>query len=186
MKTAIETEKKYRLNERQREQILKNLREIGAAYKGEDFEENIIFQESVLSDDSPILRIRKIENRAILTYKKAVQNEFAVKQRAEYETEVSDAEATENIVVNVGFVKSLVYEKRRKTWRFRSVEIVLDELPFGSFMEIEGSVTAIVEAEMLLEAEDFEVVHETYPRLTAEWGKQNGDVIEARFSENFL
>ena len=179
---AIETEKKYRLTEEQRERILKNLQEIKAEYEGEDFEENNIFQESVLSENPPILRIRKIAGKAVLTYKQRIQNEFAVKQQTEYETEVGDAHATEKIIESVGFIKSLVYEKRRKTWRFRKVEIVLDELPFGYFMEIEGSMTAIAEAEMFLEAEDFEVVHETYPQLTARSGKQNGEVIEARFT----
>ena len=86
----------------------------------------------------------------------------------------------------MGFQKNLVYEKRRKTWHFRDVELVLDELPFGLFMEIEGSITAIKEAEMLLDIEDFPAEHESYPRLTARFGKRNGDLIEARFSENFL
>ena len=179
---AIETEKKYRLTEDQRKQVLENLLDIDAEYKGEDFEENNIFQESVLSENPPILRIRKIAGKTILTYKKRLQNEFAVKQQTEYETEVSDAPATENIIKSIGFIKSLVYEKRRKTWRFKTVEIVLDELPFGYFMEIEGSITAIAEAEMLLDIEDYEVVHETYPQLTARSGKQSGDVIEARFT----
>jgi hypothetical protein len=62
------------------------------------------------------------------------------------------------------------------------VEVVLDELPFGSFMEIEGPLTAIAEAEMLLGIEDLEVEHETYPRITARLGKLNNGIIEARFS----
>lgn len=179
---AIETEKKYRLSEDQRETILENLLEINAEYKGEVFEENSIFQERKLSETPPILRIRKIGDKTIFTYKKRVQNDFAVKQQIEYETEVGDADATEKIIESLGFVKMLVYEKRRKIWHFRQVEIVLDELPFGLFMEIEGSITAIAEAEMFLDAEDFEVEHETYPRLTARLGKQNGNMIESRFS----
>ena len=179
---AIETEKKYRLTERRRETILKNLKEIKAEFVGADFEENIIFQEETFSENPPILRIRKTEKKTVLTFKKRIQNEFAVKQQIEHETDIGDADAAEKIIENVGFIKSLVYEKRRETWRFRQVEIVLDELPFGSFMEIEGSVTAIAEAEMFLEAEEFEAVHETYPQLTAKFGKSNDNVIEARFS----
>ena len=178
---AIETEKKYRLTEEQRGRILKNLNEIDAEYKGEVFEENSIFQSDFLVENGGVVRIRKTDDKTILTYKKRIRNEFAVKRQIEYETEVADAEAIEKIVENLGCVKTLVYEKRRKTWRFRQVEIVLDELPFGSFMEIEGSITAIAEAEMFLEAEDFEVEHETYPRLTANLGKRKGDVTEARF-----
>ncbi len=75
----------------------------------------------------------------------------------------------------------MIYEKRRKTWSFRNVEVVLDELPFGLFMEIEGSIQGITEAEMLLDAEDFKVELETYPRLTMKQGIQNGQIIEAKF-----
>ena len=48
-------------------------------------------------------------------------------------------------------------------------------------MEIEGSLTAIKEAEMLLDIEDLETEHETYPRLTARVGKKKGSLVEARF-----
>jgi hypothetical protein len=48
-------------------------------------------------------------------------------------------------------------------------------------MEIEGSLTGIKEAEMLLGIEDLETEHETYPRLTAQLGKKTGSMIESRF-----
>lgn len=178
---AIETEKKYRLSETQFNEIAEELKKIGAQYSGEDFEENQIFGGGILDDESAILRIRKTQDKTILTYKKRIQNEFAVKQQIEHETEVADFEAIEKIVESLGLSKHLVYEKRRRTWKFRETEIVLDELPFGFFMEIEGSITAIAETEMFLGAEDFETEHETYPRLTARLGKSNGDCVEARF-----
>ena len=178
---TIEIEKKYRLNTRQYAQLSFVLEEIGAQLKGEDFEENTLYRGGVLDEKNAVLRIRKIAGKTLLTYKRRIQNEFDVKQQIEYETEIGDAEEIENIIENLGFVRSLVYEKRRQTWNFRQVEIVLDELPFGLFMEIEGSITAIAEAEMFLGAEDFTVEHETYPRLTAKYGKKNGELIEARF-----
>ena len=178
---AIETEKKYRLTKAQFKQVGEELKEIGAEFCGEDFEENIIYGGAGLSESNAILRIRKTQDKTILTYKKRIQNEFAVKQQIEHETEVADREAIENIVESLGLIKNLVYEKRRKTFKFRSVEIVLDELPFGFFMEIEGAFTAIAEAEMFIGAEDFETEHETYPRLTARLGTQNGSCAEARF-----
>ena len=67
-------------------------------------------------------------------------------------------------------------------YQFKEVEIVIDELPFGLFMEIEGEFMKIVEAEMLLGIENLEAEHETYPGLTAKFGVKNGEMIEARFS----
>ena len=179
---AIETEKKYRLNEDERKFVLQALEECGAEFVGEDFEENILYRGGALDEKRAVLRVRKIEGKTILTYKRRIQNDFNVKQQIEHETEVSDAPEIENIIENLGFVRSLVYEKRRRTWRFRQTEVVLDELPFGLFMEIEGSITRIAEAEMLLGVEDLTTEHETYPNLTLKFGTRNGDLVEARFA----
>jgi adenylate cyclase class 2 len=178
---ANEIEKKYRLSEEQKQSVLESLEEIGAEFQGEDFEENILFSNRELLEKRAVLRLRRIGEKTILTYKQRVQNEFAVKQNTEYETEVSDFDEIDKIIESLGFRRSLIYEKRRRIWNFRRVEIVLDTLPFGEFMEIEGSLMAIAEAEMMIGAEDFEAVHETYPNLTLRFGKQNGDLTEARF-----
>lgn len=178
---AIEIEKKYRLTNAQREQVLAKLKEIGAVFAREDFEVNELYGGGILDEKRAILRLRKIESKAILTYKQRIDNDAAIKRQIEHETEIADAAAIEMIIESLGFEKRIVYEKRRQTWRFRNTEIVLDELPFGLFMEIEGSVEEINLAEALLEAENFEAEHETYPRLTAKLGKRNGQLIEARF-----
>jgi len=179
---AIEIEKKYHLNAEQREQVLENLKELDAKFIGEDFEENTLYHGGVLDEKRAVLRVRKIAARTILTYKERIKNDSAVRQQIEHETEIENAEEIEKIIENLGFTKALVYEKRRKTWHFREVEIVLDELPFGLYMEIEGSIAAIAETEMLLEAENFETEHETYPHLTQRFGVQKSRMIEAKFS----
>ncbi|HEY0427657.1 MAG TPA: class IV adenylate cyclase [Pyrinomonadaceae bacterium] len=179
---AIEIEKKYRLRKEQREFVSEKLKEAGATFGGEDFEENILYRGSALDEKNAVLRVRKIGEKAVLTYKRRIQNQFDIKQQIEYETLVENVNELEKIIENLGFRKKLIYEKRRETWHFREVEIVLDELAFGIFMEIEGSVTAIVEAEMLLDIEDFEVEHKTYPHLTIEFGREKDGIIEARFA----
>jgi adenylate cyclase class 2 len=183
---ANEIEKKYRLTTEQKADVLESLEEIGAEYRGEDFEENIIFSNDDLLAKQAVLRLRRIGERTILTYKQKVQSQTGAKHHIEYETEIADFDEIAKIFKSLGFRRSLVYEKRRRTWNFRQVEIVLDVLPFGDFMEIEGSLTAIAEAEMFLGAEDFEVVPETYPNLTLRFGKRNGDLIEARFDREDL
>jgi len=47
----------------------------------------------------------------------------------------------------------VVYEKYRTTYQWREVEIVLDELPFGNFCEIEGPLPAIHAALAALDLE---------------------------------
>jgi adenylate cyclase class 2 len=81
----------------------------------------------------------------------------------------------------LGFKPVLVYEKRRQTWSLGPTEVVIDELPFGWFMEIESSEQEINDAEASLGIERLPAEHETYPQLTEQHGKRVGDVIEARF-----
>lgn len=178
---SIEIEKKYRLNGEQRDAIIASLSEFSAEYVGEDAEENIIYGGAIVEEKNAVLRVRIIGERALLTYKLRLAGTGEIKRQIEEETQVADPKAIQKIVKELGFSPILVYEKRRRTWRFRSVEIVLDELPFGLFMEIEGSITGIREAEMLLDLDELETEHKTYPQLTSELGVRNGDVIEARF-----
>ncbi len=181
---SIEIEKKYRLNSERREEIKRELEECDAEFVGREFEENTIYSNDHLRETGSIVRIRKTDRRSILTFKRRIENQFDVKQQIEHETEISDPDAAVAIIGELGLKPVLVYEKYRDTWNFRSVELVIDELPFGDFMEIEGSITAIKETEILLGIEDLETEHETYPRLTARLGERNGDVVEARFSND--
>lgn len=180
---GIETEKKYRLDADRRGEIERTLEEMAARYVGRDFEENVIYSSDALRQSGGVIRLRHIGERTILTFKRRIQNRTAVKEQIEHETEVSDTEAIRSILDELDVRPTLVYEKYRDTWHFRSVEVVLDELPFGSFMEIEGTITGIAEAEILLDLQDLEVVHETYPTMTARLGGRTGDVTEARFGD---
>lgn len=181
---SIEIEKKYRLEPGDRETVVAALNEEGAEFIGREFEENTIYSNESLRANGAIVRIRKTDKRSLLTFKRRIENQFDVKQQIEHETDIGDASAAEAIIAELGLKPFLVYEKYRDTWRFRSVEIVIDELPFGNFMEIEGSITEIKEAEMFLGIEGLAAEPETYPRLTAKLGEKTGEITEARFKKD--
>lgn len=180
---AIEIEKKYRLKDKkQRDQVATTLKEFGAVFVNEVFEENFLHKGGDLREKSAVLRVRKIADTSILTYKEKIrEDELHIKHRIEYETKVSDVEATEKIIQSLGFSLNVIYEKRRKTWHFGEVEVVLDELPFGHYMEIEGTAEDIEKAEKKLGFRDLESESRGYPRLTIMYGKRVGEVYEARF-----
>lgn len=180
---ALEIEKKFRITEEQREAVVAALEEFGAEFRGQDNEENIIYSSDKLVEENAVLRVRRIGERTLLTFKKRLPAISDIKHQLEEETEVADAEVLMRILAHLGIAPRLIYEKRRRTWRFRSVDVMIDELPFGLYMEIEGAFTAIREAELLLDTEKFAREEETYPRLTARSGKQNGEIVEARFNE---
>ncbi|MBC7796749.1 MAG: class IV adenylate cyclase [Pyrinomonadaceae bacterium] len=177
----VETEKKYRLTIEQRERVSARLNEIGATFHGEDFEENTLFRGGILSLKPCVLRLRRTDGKSTLTFKQRLPSETTVKHQIEHETVIENADAMNEIIKNLGYFPSLIYEKRRKTWRINDVEIVLDELPFGLFMEIEGDEAKILETEKLLSINDLQTENETYPSLTYKHGAKNGNLIESRF-----
>jgi adenylate cyclase class 2 len=179
----IETEKKYRLHHSDREGVIARLKEFGAEDEGIEFEENIIYGGGILDEKNAVLRVRITGSRSTLTYKRRLAGQSGYKEQLEYESEFSDVGALCEILYAIGFKPRLIYEKKRHTWKFRSVEVVLDELPFGDYMEIEGPITGIVEAEMLLDVQDLEPEFETYPRLTAKMGATVNGVMESRFEK---
>ncbi len=177
----IEVEKKFRLTKRQRDAVLKRLPAVGAELEGEDFEENTLFNGAALEIGTCVLRLRRVDGKATLTYKKALPGISSIKQRREEETIVADPEAMEAILVALGFTPALVYEKRRQTWRLGNTEIVIDVLPFGLFMEIEGRANEIKLVERKLAMKGLRAEQATYPQLTAKHGKRYEGLIEARF-----
>jgi adenylate cyclase, class 2 len=177
----IEIEKKYRLTKPQREAILRRLPEIGARLRGEEFEENTLYSGEGLEIGRSVLRLRRVGKDAILTYKERFPAASSIKHQREDETRIVDAEAMDAILDGLGFRPTLVYEKRRQTWRLGKAEIVVDELPFGLFMEIEAQEPEIREVEAKLAIKRLRAERSSYPELARKHGKLFGSVIEARF-----
>ncbi|HEY0319391.1 MAG TPA: class IV adenylate cyclase [Pyrinomonadaceae bacterium] len=179
---STEIEKKYRLKSEERERLLARLLETGAEHEASEFEENTIYTGGQLDPKRAVLRVRRVDGTTILTYKERSESASAIKHQREEETHVDDAEAIAAILDALGYKPALVYEKRRETWRLAGAVVVIDELPFGFFAEIEGEENSIEEAERLLQLEDAEAEMEPYPQLTEQYGKRKGTTIEARFS----
>lgn len=177
----IEIEKKYRLTKEQRDAVVRRLGEVEAqVVRGEEFEENTIYSGPSLRRDTSVLRLRRVGGRAVLTFKERYPSEEAIKHQREEETEVADADAMHAILEALGFTPALVYEKRRQTWVVGRAEVVIDELSFGLFMEIEGAEEEIEAAERELGIDSFPAEHSTYPELAAKHGRRVGEMIEAR------
>jgi adenylate cyclase class 2 len=178
---SIEIEKKYRLTKKQREEVLDRLPAIGAKRKGDDFEVNTLYTGEDFDVTRSVLRLRRIGNRGVLTYKESLPARLDLKLRRENETRIDNPEAMELILQALGLAPALVYEKRRETWRLAQTEIVLDELPFGLFMEIEGSEKNIRQVESKLSVKRLRTEPLSYPRLVLKHGTDHDGVIESRF-----
>jgi len=106
-----------------------------------------------LRSEGRVLRIRQ-DTEAKLTYKSGGTNEQGVLSRTEIEFVVDDFEKAKQFLEALGYQKLFYYEKYRTTYvlesasllanfqqqavGFQTCHIMLDELPYGNLVEIEG------------------------------------------------
>ncbi len=90
-----------------------------------------------LTSTGRVLRLR-LDTQARLTYKGAGQNINGVLDRQEIEFIVEDDRKARQFLEALGYQKMMYYEKYRTTYELDDALIMLDELPYGSFLEIEG------------------------------------------------
>jgi predicted adenylyl cyclase CyaB len=103
------------------------------------FEENWIFDRGdELAAAGCLLRLRKDNHGAFITFKGPPRFEGRTKVREERETGVSDAEATRKLFEALGFQVVKRYQKMRESWQLGGVTIALDHTPIGDFAEFEG------------------------------------------------
>lgn len=81
-----------------------------------------------------VLRLR-VDHRVTLTYKYSQSPNV----REEIEFEIDDFHAAKAFLEALGYQVFFIYEKYRETFTLGRVKVMLDELPYGLFVEIEGS-----------------------------------------------
>ncbi|MEO1444125.1 MAG: class IV adenylate cyclase, partial [Chloroflexota bacterium] len=111
------------------------------------YERNVRYEnaDNTFTGQGIVLRLRE-DNKIKLTYKEPLDPLAAARgihRRFEAEVTVSDYGAMDTILTRLGFHPYMVYEKYRTTYALNGAEIVLDEMPYGDFVEIEGSEATI-------------------------------------------
>ena len=99
-------------------------------------ETNLRFDDSDgrLTRDGTVLRLRTSHDTH-LTYKAPGPDP---EHRIEVEVEIDDAAAGRQLLEGLGFQVVVVYEKYRETYALGGAQVLLDELPFGLFVEVEA------------------------------------------------
>ena len=85
-----------------------------------------------------VLRLRQ-DKKARFTFKgPSVEQDGGILSRREIEFVVEDFERAKEFLEALGYRTVVFYEKFRATYELNATHIMLDELPYGEFVEIEG------------------------------------------------
>ena len=130
------------------EPVAQRLEALGATLKAPRVHErNVRFEnaDGTMTMSGGVLRLRQ-DTRTRLTFKEGNESGLSsdVMSRFEAEVEVSDYDAMYTILYKLGFMPYVIYEKYRTTYELDDVEIVLDEMPYGNFVEMEGEGRKLV------------------------------------------
>lgn len=108
------------------------------------FERNVRYDDAsgTLAERGIVLRLRE-DQKIRLTYKSPGTIERGIMSREELEVQVSDFRTMEQIISRLGYSRAMLYEKYRTTYQIGQAEIMLDELPYGNFVEVEGDMEII-------------------------------------------
>lgn len=148
------------------------------------FERNLRydFEDKSLSSTGQVLRLRQ-DADVRLTYKygkNLLALEKGIVERKEIEVVLNDFDAMDRILQMLGYIPYMTYEKYRTTYVLEGAEIVLDELPYGSFVEIEA--ISGTEIEKLVS----KLGLESHPRLTISYSsifQQLKDLYQLDFDD---
>lgn len=96
-----------------------------------------------LTSSHQVLRLRQ-DREVTMTYKRGVER---FETRIEIEILVDDFDKARTFLEALGYQVVQEYEKYRETFVVNSVNVMLDELPFGCYVEIEASSLEAVQSE---------------------------------------
>lgn len=134
------------------------------------YEQNILFDNvwQGLARQGKLLRLRQ-DAAARITFKGRSLHQISseVRVREEIEIEVDDFNKAVAILERIGFEKRQRYEKYRETYYFEKIEVVLDEMPFGDFIELEGTEVGIRSAADALQLDWSKRIIDNYLTLGA-------------------
>jgi adenylate cyclase class 2 len=135
----LEIEVKFYLRDIERMQ--RRIFALGAESKGRVFENNVRYEDESynLIKNKSLLRLRR-DAKTTLTFKSSppvASTEFKIFK--ELEVDVSDFETMNRILEKLGLHSEQIYEKWRETLILDQTGFYLDMMPYGTFLEIEGS-----------------------------------------------
>jgi adenylate cyclase class 2 len=138
MGTDQELEVKFYISKRK--ELEERLIALGGQLKEPRVHEvNLRFDTSDMSlmNTGRLLRLRN-DSRARLTYKGLGRIEGGARLRQELEFTVSNFDTARALFEALGYEVYMMYEKFRTTYKLENLEVVVDEMPYGDFLEIEG------------------------------------------------
>ena len=144
MDTDLEIEVKFFLDDS--DALRQAILNLGGLSFGRFFELNLRFDDknANLFKNKHLLRLRKDQKNRITVKMPVAASDEQFKTLKEIEIEVDDFEKAIEILNVLGFYEVQRYEKWRETFIIGDTHLLIDTMPYGRFLEIEGEKLQIL------------------------------------------
>ncbi len=168
--------------------LLEKLQNLGALMlRPRMLEVNLRFDTSdmQLGKRAQVLRLRQ-DDQSILTFKSPGKIVDGVISRTELEVLVSDFQTTRALLEALGFQVFMTYEKYRQNFQLNELVASVDEMPYGNFIELEGSSPEHVRATAALLGLDWDQrINLSYTALLGLYNQNSGNTFRDLSFEAF-
>ena len=168
--------------------LLEKLQNLGALMlRPRMLEVNLRFDtpDMQLGKRAQVLRLRQ-DDQAILTFKSPGEIIDGVISRTELEVIVSDFHTTRALLEALGFQVFMTYEKYRQNFQLNELVASVDEMPYGNFIELEGSSPEHVRATAALLGLDWDQrINLSYTALLGLYNQNSGNTFRDLSFEAF-
>ena len=141
------------------------------------FEKNQVFdtRERQLRKKDMLLRLRQGASTVLcLKSKPRDCQEAGIKTWEETQTKVQDAASLHTIFCALGYEVAFCYEKVREKWKTETCTVCLDQVPFGKYVEIEGTPQDVWNVARTLGLDTYPWTTKSYHTLHQEWREKRG------------
>lgn len=138
-KNDLEIEVKFFLSDEK--EIRRKISALGGNIEAKVFETNVRYDDHAhsLHARQMLLRLRKDKQIRLTVKMPPAQQNNDFKILRELEVTLDDFDTMDQILATLGYHRTQIYEKWRETVMIDRTTICLDTMPFGKFLEIEGS-----------------------------------------------
>ena len=170
----VEIEAKFKI--KSQKAITRELKKVGARLVEETKEKDIYYRSPTGSRMPSAVRLRSSGKRTVFTVKSIPKKVFSrsFKIRNEFETDIKNKKAFQEILKILGFREAFRKEKYRLSYQWRRLKISVDKMPFiGLYLEIEGEKKKIRCAAKALGLDMKNAITHTYMELFDRYKKLN-------------
>ncbi len=166
------------------DRVRESLDNVHAKRVGSVLETNTFFdsaEKSLVAKDSGLRLRRKRDDESgeeeFIVTVKGPQQAGELKNRPEAEVVVEDGNDAKAVLAALGYSPTLVFEKRRESWKVEQCKVDLDELPvLGKFVEIEGpDEKAVMGVREKLGMKEEPLIQTGYATMLAKYLKEKGE-----------